>query len=404
MSKKCSQNVIIWLCWAVYTFAYCGRYSYNANISLIMQDFNVTHAEAGLVTTCFFFAYGIGQVLNGFLCKRYNKKLIFPAVLFISSILNLLVFCKVPFGCIKYLWFLNGILQSCLWPSIVYVISTNLDAEHMERAILLMSTPAAIGTVIVYGASALFVSLGIYKVVFIFSICVMSLIGVLWLLFFAPSGVEIKKTEEKEEKKSESGVFGKFAFLFIVLAVFAIVDNFTKDGLNTWVPAILKEHFGVRDELSIILTLVLPILGTFGAVISLKLNSYIKDFILLATVMIMVSAVFIAIVTFVSGAGVITMIVCFGIVLCMMYGVNNVITSIAPLKMRDYVNSGKMAGVLNGFCYLGSTLSAYGLGKVVDNSNGNWQSAFYLLFGCCAFVIVLGIIYYIVNKSKMANR
>ena len=46
-----------------------------------------------------------------------------------------------------------------------------------------------------------------------------------------------------------------------------------------------------------------------------------------------------------------------------------------PLKMRDQVDSGRTAGLLNGFCYLGSTLSTYGLGYVAENSG--WQAVLY---------------------------
>ena len=60
-----AQNLIIILCWAVYTFAYFGRYGYNSNITPIMADYGITKADAGLVSTFFFFAYGIGQVVNG---------------------------------------------------------------------------------------------------------------------------------------------------------------------------------------------------------------------------------------------------------------------------------------------------------------------------------------------------
>ena len=47
-------QLTIFLCWMAYTAAYPGRYSYNSNITPIMDAFGVTHGEAGLVTTCFF--------------------------------------------------------------------------------------------------------------------------------------------------------------------------------------------------------------------------------------------------------------------------------------------------------------------------------------------------------------
>ena len=87
--KKTSQNLIIIMCWLVYSLAYLGRFSYNANITLIIEDYGVNKAQAGLVATFFFFAYGIGQVINGILSSKYNKKLIFPIALTISSLINL---------------------------------------------------------------------------------------------------------------------------------------------------------------------------------------------------------------------------------------------------------------------------------------------------------------------------
>ena len=115
---KCSQNTIIWLCWFVYTLAYLGRYSYNANINLIMTDFDVNHATAGMVTTCFFFAYGIGQVVNGFLCKKYNIKYVIFTALVVASTMNFLVSVVESFDLIKYIWLINGIAMSFLWTSL----------------------------------------------------------------------------------------------------------------------------------------------------------------------------------------------------------------------------------------------------------------------------------------------
>lgn len=404
IKKNCSQNTIMWLCWAVYTLAYLGRYSYNANISLIMDDFGVTHSEAGLVTTCFFFAYGIGQFLNGFLSKRYNKKTLFTIVLIISSVLNLLVAFGVPFAFIKYIWLVNGLLQSCLWPTLINVISTNLDGKHMNKAILIMSTTASLGTVFAYGFSALFVWIGNYRISFIFGACVMSAIGILWLLIYKPSGVQVKenKTENKEEiKPKENRYLGGISLLFTLLAVFAVADNFIKDGINTWLPTILKEQYFMKDEMSILLTIVLPVLGMFGAIITLNLNKIIKDFIALTTVLFGISAVFIGIITLCSNVNVVVMVLCFGIVLCMTHGVNNVITSIAPLKMRDKVDSGKMAGVLNSFCYLGSTMSSYGLGAITDRVG--WQAVFNILLVSCIAAVAIGGLY-AVNNTLKAKR
>ena len=68
-NRRKKQWLLILLCCLAYSFAYAGRYSYNANIAPIMEFYGVTRAEAGLVSTFFFFAYGVGQLVNAVLCK-----------------------------------------------------------------------------------------------------------------------------------------------------------------------------------------------------------------------------------------------------------------------------------------------------------------------------------------------
>ena len=99
----------------------------------------------------------------------------------------------------------------------------------------------------------------------------------------------------------------------------------------------------------------------------------------------------IGIITIIPQMNVIISVMCFGIVVCMMHGINNVVTSMAPLKMRDIVASGKMAGILNGFCYVGSTISSYTLSKIADISG--WQTVLntLLILSICSILIsVLG--------------
>ena len=86
------QFSLIFLCWFCYTIAYLGRYGFSANINLIITEYGVTKSEVGLVTSCFFFAYGIGQIVNGILFKKYNKRIVLPLALFVSALINIAIF------------------------------------------------------------------------------------------------------------------------------------------------------------------------------------------------------------------------------------------------------------------------------------------------------------------------
>ena len=94
---------------------------------------------------------------------------------------------------------------------------------------------------------------------------------------------------------------------------------------------------------------------------------------------------------------------CFAIVSCLMAGVNNIITSMVPLHLKENgANSGMIAGILNGFCYFGSTLSSYGLGAVADAFD--WRAVFILLLSVACAVTLIGAVYLLINKFMARKK
>ena len=138
----------------------------------------------------------------------------------------------------------------------------------------------------------------------------------------------------------------------------------------------------MSDSLSILLTLFLPILAVFGNGYALKLHTKIPDYVNHCTVVFAIIAVFIGVIIGSLALELVAfMLIGLIIVNFLASSLNSLITSIFPLFMRGKINSGLIAGVLNGFCYLGSTISSYGLGVIADNFG--WTSVFWTLIGFC---------------------
>ena len=370
----------------MYTCIYLGRYSYNANISAIIDAFGTNKADAGLVTSCFFFAYGAGQVVNGILCRRYSKRYILSGALLVSSAINLSVFLGIPFPLIKYLWILNGFVQSVFWSSLVLLLSENTEGKMMERAILVMSTTTACGTLLSYGAASLFNATVGFKFSFLLAPAVMVTVALFW--FFASERLTVGARVKKEEVPKEAPPVTKrqkdaaFFILLVSLSFFAVLDNLVKDGVTTWVPVVLKQEYGLPDYLSILMTLVLPMISIFGAMSSVWFNHFIKDLVTLAGVFFAVGLLgLLAIVLLLQTAVWFALLLACALVSMMMSAINNVIVTMAPMYLRAYVNSGALSGILNGFCYVGSTLSSYGIGLLADRYS--WGRVFTVLLAVC---------------------
>lgn len=398
LTLKRKQQILIVIACLVYSFAYTGRYSYNANIAPIMAFYNVTRAEAGLTGTFFFFAYGAGQLIHAIFCRFYPRKYIIPGVLGVSAILNIAVFCGVPFGAIKYLWLLNGICQSVLWPTLVLVLSDTMDSVMMKRAVFAMSLTVVIGTVISYGGSAIFNLFDLFRGAFLLGAVLMVAIGIAWLVGYDVLTLENAGLAEAHAASSEATTAGGGSWkraangaligLFAVCGLFMAVDNFVKDGLNTWTPVILKERFGVGDSLSIVLTVALPFCGVFGAMLALRMNRKIRDFRALSgSLLLLLSVCICGILLSMKLESMVLTVAFLGVVSCFAHGINSIMTSIMPFAMRDKVNPGFLAGLMNSAGYVGSTASAYGLGVIADRTD--WNTVMYILLFASVGVTLL---------------
>lgn len=402
LNKK--SNFLIFLCWASYTTAYVARLNYNASMVEILSQMNTTKEAAGTVSSFFFFAYGAGQLINGLLCKRYNTK--------ISVAVSLLGSCLVNFGMtfcqetepMKYLWFLNGVFQSVLWSSLIKTLSDNLDDSKLPRAVMVMSTTVATGTFVSYGLAALVSYLEMnWITIFYVASALSGGVAVLW--FVGMTALQQNKTKDEFteiEVKKDLSLTPAFVVGFIVILISAVANGFIKDGITTWVPSILKEKFGVASSLSIIVTLLLPVLSIFGTSLVNILHRRQKDENALNGTFYFAASILTALIIFTLNLkSVPVTLLLFGGIACLMSAVNNVITSVVPLYSRDKIDSGFLAGVLNTFCYVGSTLATSLLGKIADTRG--WNDVFICIMIITVVSFVVCCLSVILKKKNAAK-
>lgn len=397
----------------MYTVAYIGRLNYAASAVKIITAIGLTGSEAGLIASGFALVYGIGQLVNGILCKHYNPKFVVTGALLASAASNLLLPMSGDYLIMAVTWMVNGAAQSVLWSSLIRTLSVYISDKEIGKAIYVMSSSTAIGTAAAYGLSALFVHLEIWQVVFYTASALLVLVSIVWVVILikvernirSDDCIIVQVPEVTAEQTQPNGKRKRVARSFIVLLVFvgvtAVANGFVKDGANTWVPKLLNNEFGVPESLSIILTLTLPVCGIIGAAVSRKIYNLIKDHTIVNGLLYAVSALLLlgVFLTYPLRSVPLTLAL-FMVNASLMAAINNVITSMFPLDNRNQMDSGFLAGGLDTICYLGSTLAGVGLGVVSDYS---WDAVLLLLMGASAvsMVIALG---YLVMKIALKRK
>lgn len=397
------SNLLIFLCWAAYTAAYVARLNYNASMVEILAQLGATKQQAGTVSSFFFFAYGAGQLVNGILSKKYNTKYSVSLALGASCVINMaMTFCG-GIDMMKYLWFFNGVFQSVLWSSLIKTLSEKLADNKLPKAVMVMSTTVAAGTFASYGLAALFSALRMsWRSIFYVSSAVVGMVALIWFVGMSSlKGEKIATTEKAGCSRKTLRLTPTLIFGVSVILVCAITNGFIKDGVTTWVPSILKEQFGVPSSLSIIVTLILPVISIFGTSIVNLLHKRQKNENALNGIFYFAALILTAIIILtINLRSVPLTLSLFAGIACMMSAVNNVITSVVPLYSRDKIDSGLSAGLLNTFCYIGSTLSTSLLGKIADDKGWNAVLVCILIFTVCSFVLCVAAVVFRGRKKS----
>ena len=302
--KKSGAGLLIFIGWLMYATSYLGKVNYSANIAQIIDFYGVTKAEAGLAPTFFFFAYGIGQVVNGFLCSRYNIKWTIFTSLVLSGAINLIIAMTTTFGIVKWLWLINGFVMSILWPTLIRLMTQTLSTRSLGKSSVVLGTTVAVGTGTIYGLSSIFAIFDKFKLAFYTAGFAIVIVAFIWMLVFdRASGMARQEKEifdgritnenKQKEKTHFTGSDKTFFFFSVCIFCFCAVGcNLVKDGLTTWVPSLLKDEFGMADSISILLTLCLPIVAIFGNATALKFKKQIPDYIVLACLIFVIIGVF----------------------------------------------------------------------------------------------------------------
>lgn len=404
MTKRREIFLII-ICWLSYTLAQLGRYSYGSNVTLIMDKFAVEHATASLPATLFFFAYGVGQILVGLFCHKFNRKLLVVSALIISGVINLVIFFGAEFFTIKYLWLLNGFAQANLWPVLLLILRENISPERIGATGIVMATASTGGKFAAIGVCAIFaIDTSAFMYCFLTAGILLFTVAIVFLFFTGnikkPEIVE--KTAKTEQKIPKQKVGVKTIVLLLLLGEFSLVSYAITGGLQSWVPAILKERYGLSDALSIFMSVLLPLFTLSVAFISPYLYKKLKNYVLISLIAFVTGAILIAGVLLLLDASWIPVIILFTMEAITMSIVSNTTTVQVPLTFKGKFDAGFLAGYLNGACYIGTAVATYVLGYMADASG--WTGALILLICIAAVSALLALIYLIFNKKRKDDR
>lgn len=399
------------LCWIAYFTSYLGRLNYSSAMTVMIKETVLSKSQAGFISMTYFFAYGIGQLLNGFLGDKVNpRKMIFLG-LSISGAANLIMGCFADFGIMAAVWCINGYAQAMIWPPIIRIFAEMLEEKTKLRFCINIISTQALGTLASYLLSAAVIYLNGWNGVFFVAAALLIAAALLWDIkfrkiekFSMEFGIE---DGTKDGIKSSSRKVNQVPFLSIltgsgilVILIPVIVHGVLKDGVTSWVPTYISETFLTSPALSILVTTVLPVINLTGAYAAQYLYRKWKKqetktaacFFLAATVSLLCLWLF-------GSKSLLLTVILLSVITASMMAVNTIFVNLLPLRFERAGRVSTVSGFLNSMAYLGCAISTFTIGIMVQN-NG-WKNTILSWLGITFLALIICILF---RNKKIAGN
>ena len=265
-----------------------------------------------------------------------------------------------------------------------------------------MSTTTAAGTFLSYGISALNVAVASWQLTFYAAGAIIAVSAVLWLFGIGFVQKNLSRIETVQvvavAERKYSGRSHIPALIFV--AIFAVACGFVRDGVTSWMPTLLKDTYSLPTFAAILLTLILPLISITGAYLSKFLHKSISNYIFLTGIFFVVSCGIFSVLFGIYDKTLVVTVIMFALVACLMAAINNIVDSSVPFKFRTIGNSGFYAGLIDTFCYVGSTVSTYLLGWV--SKGYGWGNVILLLIAVSAVIGIIACGYSVSWKKRIS--
>ncbi len=363
--KITRQDKIRGLFTAVYFAGYLTRTNFAAIISEIENETGYSKASLSLCLTGLFFAYGLGQLVSGYLGDRARPKALVFIGLSASSLCNfLMAFVRSP-ALMMILWTVNGFAQSFLWPPIVLMLTALTEGEEYRKAVMSVNSGGSAGAVAVYLISPFLMTLFSWRAVFLCCGILGIAMSGLWLKYCPSVSAKYVNPRKFPLIDAEGKWLIPAEMAGILLAV--VIQGALRDGATTWMPTDIEETFHLNGELSILSGAVLPMFSTVSFRIALFIHrKWIRNPVTCASLLFLGGALTTVLLTAFSDVNALLTVVLFTLLSGMMHGINLMLVSLLPSYFTRMGIVSTVSGIVNCCTYIGSAIVTYGIGASVD--------------------------------------
>ena len=392
--------------WATYASFYLCRVNISIAMPKIMEEYNLTKSQIGLVLSSLFLMYAIGQFINGQLGDKLNARRIITIGLLCSAMLNIIVgFTGGIIALLVVVWGLNGYFQAMGWGPTVKAMANWFPSNVRGKVAGRLGTSYIIGGAFSWFLAGIILKSFNWRFTFWFPAVFCVFIAIHWYIRArnAPEEVGLPSLEEQEKglenteicKDSHIGfrktlkitLLNRYVW-FAALALFGL--NIVRYGFMSWAPTFMFEEQGATISVVAFKALVFPLAGGLGAIFAgwasdriFKNNRAPVAFIML----ILLAGCCYLFKQCPSDNWVLSLILLLFIGF-FTFGPHILLVAALPTDLGSRKAASSVTGFIDSMGYLGASLTGFGTGFLVEKFS--WNAGFYFwIFGAVFAAIMV---------------
>jgi len=403
----------------LYNMIYIGRFNLNALIAENEGFLGILPYQQQLLSSSVFFAYAIGSIINGTLADRYNPKRMVILGTSVSILMNAMVPFTDDWQIILVIWFVNGYFQSMIWVSGISLLANWWKSGERGFGCGVANFFSGLSHVTAYGAPMLillvFPEIGwrekfIYPMAFVLLFLIVFYLLTkhkpesIGLLPYVEENLSVAQREVELETLGSIKKKGQFVQFLIGKGILfwcaiAFLSSLCRYGLLKWIPIYYEAKEAQVILNPVFSNLILP----FGMAIGTLVITWAagKRFNENKGLLVIVGAALCGGIITIFPAVNDVEIILMGIFSTgfFLYGINGILW-IYAMDLGGRLKAGTIAGILNGFAYLGATLEAY-IFPLIIKVAGNMISVFVAMEIFFIAIVACGIV--VSNKNTVVE-
>jgi len=367
-------------------------------IPAIEQSLGWNKTSLGLIGSCFFWVYAVGQLINGYIGDRVSGRIFIFIGLMVSSIVNILFSFSSDIVLMMILWAVNGFFLSMLWGPIIRILAKWFPDEKNTQVSVGISSSMVGGYLLAWGLSGQILAKTSWPWVFRIPGILVSFYALVWLILMRKEALyqpyKAANTDFISDKDNSLPQKEQTSFWELIketklwlIAITCVAQGIIKEGIGLWGPTYLMETQNLDLTSTTGYILLIPLMNFGGILLAGWLNKKLNYRHKLAILYLFGACIISVIGLFLFARFSIVIGVAFlGCCSALMYGTNTLLLSVIPMGFASYNKTSSVAGFLDFSSYIGAGLSGVVIGAISDH--WGWDGILFIWI----FMALIGII------------